>query len=430
MSIVIKGVRTLENKVVDVQVEGGRISGVGKSLKGGEVIDGKGKLVLPGLVNTHTHTGMSLLRGYAEDMDLQEWLETKVWPIEAAMGPEEGKIGAELSCLEMIKSGTTAFADMYIFSDLTVPEVVARAGLRGFISYGMVDLGDEKRIESEVRDSEKFVKGVLGMKNPKVVPTYGPHGVYTASEETLRQVRELATRRKVGVQIHVSETRKEVYDCKKKTGKRPVEFLDSLGFLGKDVLLAHCVWITKGEIGMIAKSGANVSHNPVSNLKLASGGLCPLPELQEAGVTVGLGTDGPTSNNSLDMFEEMKFASLLQKNSHWDPKVIPAEAALSLGTIGGASCFGLDYGIREGCVADLVLVDLKGAHLRPSHNPASIVYSARGSDVDTVIVGGDMLMVERKVLTLDEERILERAQEVGLRLIGENEGKLKKTRKI
>jgi len=416
----------------DVRIKDNKITEIakpGKASKSGHVIEGKGKVLLPGLVNTHTHTMMSLLRGYGDDMKLHEWLENCVWPVEAAMTSKDAKVATELSLLEMIKSGTTSFADMQGFSDKTVPEVVKSAGLRGYLAYGMVDLGDAKKRKAELDGEKKFIKLVKDMKLDRVQAMLGPHAPYTCSKELLEETVKLAKAEKVGIHIHVSETRKEVYDLFKSAKMRPIEYLDSLGVLGPETLMAHCVWLTKAEIALVAKRKAKVSHCPISNLKLASGGTCPVPELLKAGASLSLGTDGPASNNNLDMFEEMKTAGIIHKNARWDSRAVPAQACLDMATLGGVNTLGFDGGsIENGKLADMILIDFKKAHLSPVFTPVShLVYSAHGQDVSTVICDGEILMEEGKVKTLDEDRVLEKSQEVGTDLTNRA---TKKTRKL
>jgi 5-methylthioadenosine/S-adenosylhomocysteine deaminase len=397
-----------------VEIDGGKISAVGKDIKAKaeEVIDARGKAVLPGLINAHTHLSMTLLRGVADDMPLMEWLEKKIWPIEQNLTADDCYAGALLGCLEMIKSGTTCFADQYFYME-DVARAVEEAGLRGVLSRGIIELDDPEKREMTIREGERLVKNCHGMANGRILTMFGPHSAYTCSPECLMQVKELAKKYRVGIHTHISEAQDEVDKIFKRYGKRPVEHLDSIGFLGPEVLAAHCVWLTAREIEIFHRRGVKPVHNPVSNMKTASG-VAPVPEMLGAGIPVALGTDGAASNNSLDMFREMKFAALLNKVHKLDPTVVPAQAVLEMATINGAIALGLqgEIGSLEvGKKADVVLVDMKKPHLAPLHNVIShLVYSAVGSDVDTVIVDGEVLMREGRVLTLDEDEILERAQ--------------------
>jgi 5-methylthioadenosine/S-adenosylhomocysteine deaminase len=397
-----------------VEIEGDKITAVGKDIEGraDTVIDACGKVVLPGLVNAHTHLSMTLLRGVADDMPLMEWLETKIWPIEKNLTPRDCYLGALLGCLEMIKSGTTCFADLYFFME-DVARAVEEAGLRAMLSYGIIELGDPERRESELRAGEKLVKTCQGAADGRIQTMFGPHAAYTCSPECLMQVKELAEKYKVRIHTHISETHDEVDKIVKKYGKRPVEHLDSIGFLGPEVLAAHCVWLTEREIAIIRKQGVKPVHNPVSNMKTASG-VAPVPEMLAAGIPVALGTDGAASNNALDMFNEMKFAALLNKVGKLDPTAMPAKSVLEMATINGAIALGLEDRIGSlevGKKADIVLADLKKPHLAPLHNVMShLVYSAVGGDVDTTIVDGKILMRNRRVLGIDEDEVLKQVQ--------------------
>jgi len=397
-----------------VAIGGDKITAVGKDVeeRADTVIDARGKAVLPGLINAHTHLSMTLLRGIADDMPLMEWLEKKIWPIEKNLTAQDCYHGALLGCLEMIKSGTTCFADQYFFME-EVARAVGEAGLRAMLSYGIIELGDLKRRESELRAGEKLVKTCHGAAGGRIQTMFGPHASYTCSPECLTRVKELAKKYKVGIHVHISETQDEVDKIMKEHGKRPVEHLDSIGFLGPEVLAAHCIWLTEREIGIVQKQGVKPVHNPVSNMKTASG-VAPVPEMLAAGIPVALGTDGAASNNSLDMFNEMKFAALLSKVHKLDPVAVPAQVALEMATINGAIALGLQDSIgslESGKKADIVLVDLQKPHFKPLHSVIShLVYSAVGSDVDTTIVDGKVLMQGRKVLTLDEDKVLREAQ--------------------
>ena len=408
-----------------VAIEGDKITAVGKDVqeRADTVIDARGKAVLPGLINAHTHLSMTLLRGVADDMPLMEWLETKIWPIEKNLTAQDSYLGALLGCLEMIKSGTTCFADQYFFME-DVARAVEEAGLRAMLSYGIIEMDDPKRWESELHAGEKLVKTCQGAAGGRIQTMFGPHAAYTCSPECLMQVKELAKKYKVGIHTHISETRDEVDRITKKYGKRPVEHLDSIDFLGPEVLAAHCIWLTEREIDIVRKQGVKPVHNPVSNMKTASG-VAPVPEMLAAGIPVALGTDGAASNNSLDMFSEMKFAALLSKAHKLDPTALPAQVVLEMATINGAIALGLQDKIGSlevGKKADIVMVDMKKPHLAPLHNVIShLVYSAVGGDVDTVVVDGKVLMRERGILTLDEVKVLEETQKAADDLLARKE---------
>ena len=405
-----------------VAIDGDKIVAVGEDVKekADVVIDAKGKVVLPGLINGHTHLAMVLLRGVADDMELMSWLKTKIWPLEKNLTAESVYIGALLGCLEMIKSGTTCFADQYFFME-DVARAVEQAGIRGVLSYGIIESGDSKKRETEIKTGEKLVKTCHGMANGRVSAMFGPHAPYTCSTECLLKIKELARKYKVGIHTHVAESDDDVKNTIAFQGERPVKFLDKIGFLGPEVLAAHCVKVTDEEIRMLKKNNVKIAHNPVSNLKLASG-IAPVTRYLKEGIVVAVGTDGAASNNSLDMFEEMKVCSLIAKIREGDPTVVSASETLEMATIGGAKALGLGKNIGSieiGKRADLVVVNLKRPHLTPLHNVVShLVYAAKGSDVDTTIVDGKILMREGKVLTLDEGTILEKAQKVALDLVG------------
>jgi len=381
-------------------------------MKAEKVIDGRGKVAMPGLVNCHTHLAMTLFRGIAEDQPLQKWLKQTIWPLEAKLKPRDVYDGALLGCLEMIKSGTTSFADMY-FNEDQVAKAVEKAGLRGVLAQGILEAGFLSRGEKMLRESVNFAKKYDGYADGRVTAQLGPHTLYTCGPSLLRKVREKATELKVGVHIHLAESEETVNLTKKKHGLSEVELLEKMGFLGPDVLAAHCIHLAKEEMRIMAKHNVKVSYNPVVNMKLAQG-TARIKDLSDLGVTVGIGTDGPASNNNLDMFESMKIAALLQKQFYKDPTVMPAKMVLKMATIDGARALGLEKTVgtlEAGKKADIILLDFKKPHLTPIHDPyANIIYSAHGSDVDTVIVDGKVLMENRKVKTLDEEEVMLKAQ--------------------
>jgi 5-methylthioadenosine/S-adenosylhomocysteine deaminase len=383
---------------------------------GDEVVNGEGKVLIPGLVNTHTHLPMTLLRGLADDLPLQVWLNDYIFPIEANFNKEHSYAGALLGCLEMIRSGTTTFNDMY-FEMEQVARAVDRTGNRAFIAHGMIDLGDKERRNNEFKQARKIVKKFHNTSNGRVKTTFGPHTPYTCSKELINGVRADADKYGVLIHIHVSETQNEVQEIKETYGMRPFEYLDDIGFLGPDVIAAHSVWLSDDEIEIIKNRGVKISHNPLSNMKLASG-ISPVIKMVENGICVSLGTDGAASNNNLDLFQEIKTSSLLQKVQTLDPSVIPASKALEMATIEGARALGMENeigSIEEGKKADLVLVDMKAPHLTPFRNPIShIAFSAEGSDVSTVICDGKLLMHEREFLTLDEMEVMDLAENAAL----------------
>ncbi len=399
-------------------IEDGIITSIGEKEGAEHVIDAKGNIVMPGLINAHTHLGMTLFRGYADDLPLKEWLTEHIWPIEAKLTEDDVYAGTLLGCLEMIKSGTTAFADMYIRMN-GAAKAVEESGLRGVLSYGMIELGDEERGEKELKIGKEFVKKWNGTSNGRITAMYGPHAPNTCSSEFLMYVREHADEDKVGIHIHASETKAEVEQIKAQCGMSSVKLLDSLNFLGPDVLAAHCIWLSPEDIQILKKKDVKIAHNPTSNMKLASG-IAPVPELLEAGITVGLGTDGCASNNTLDMFYEMKMAALLNKVRKLDPTTIPAPKAVEMATVNGARSVGLDTGvIAEGKKADIIIVDMNKPHLTPRHDLIShLVYCTKGSDVSTTIVDGKILMENYQVKIFDEAEVMARAEERAKDLMG------------
>jgi len=385
-------------------------------------IDGSGKIALPGLINAHTHLSMTLFRGFADDMQLQDWLE-KIWPLEAKLTGEHCYYGALLGSAEMILSGTTTFVDMYFHME-DVAKAVAEAGLRGFLSYGIIDLFDEAKARAEQEKAKRFYEYVKAMGNSRIRFVLGPHAPYTVSAETLLWAKDFAGKNDVINHIHVAETRKEQADFQKKTGMRVIEYLDKIGALSNKMLAAHCVWLTKGEVGLLAHAGVRVAHCPVSNMKLASGGVAPLPEMFAAGVPVGLGTDGAASNNSLDMFETMKVCAILHKASRWDPTILDAQKVLDLATIEGARALGVQDevgSIEPGKRADIILLNRRSPTLCPIHGRdtvvSDLVYSASAASVDTTIVDGQVLMENRELRSLDLGQVTANTQELATSLV-------------
>lgn len=407
-----------------IAIKNGTITYAGREAKAPrmraeEIIDGRGKVAMPGLVNCHTHLAMTLFRGIAEDQPLQKWLKQTIWPLEAKLKPRDVYDGALLGCLEMIKSGTTTFADMYFHED-QVAKAVEKAGLRAVLAQGILEAGVLSLGEKMLRESVNFAKKYNGYADRRVTAQLGPHTLYTCGSSLLRKVREKATELKVGIHIHLAESEETVNLTKQKYGLHEIELLEKIGFLGPDVLAAHCTHLAKKEMRTMAKHDVKVVYNPVANTKLAQG-TARIKDLMDLGITVGIGTDGPASNNNLDMFESMKIAALLQKQFYKDPTVMPAQTALKMATIDGARVVGLEKTVgtlEAGKKADIILVDFRKPHLTPVHDPyANMVYSARGSDVDTVVVDGKVLMENRRVKTLDEEEVMLEAQKTAIDLI-------------
>ncbi|MDH7516844.1 MAG: amidohydrolase [Candidatus Thermoplasmatota archaeon] len=421
MSILIKNTSIItQNKkkqkiMGDLYIEDKEITQISKkniNVEADYKIDGRNKLVLPGLINTHTHIPMTLLRGYGDDMILSRWLKERIWPIEAKLNPRSIEIGTRLGLLEMISSGTTTYLDMYFFED-TIGKTTEETGLRGFLGFPMLDLGTpEFSSDQFFPECEKFIK--RWRNNDLIKPVIAPHATYTCGPENLEKIRDLSDKYDVLIHTHCAETREEVYDLQKKYGVRPVEQLKKHGLLCENMVLAHCGWITKNEIIDIKNGGSKVSHCPVSNMKIATGGFAPIPELIQSDVVVGLGTDGAASNNVLDMFDTMKFCALMHKQHRWDPGVLPAQTVFDFATIGGARCLKMEKNIGSievGKKADIIIIDLNKPHLTPKHDLVShLVYAMRGNDVSTTIVNGKPLMLDKEFLTIDYEKTIEDAE--------------------
>lgn len=415
MSILIRDVLH-EGERTNVYVEENLIADIGSNVEADHTIDGHNSALLPGLVNTHTHAAMTLFRGYADDLELQEWLRDKIWPLEAKFKPEDIYWGTRLACLEMIKSGTTCFNDMYFHIDM-MAKAVEESGIRGVLSEGYVDFFKPEMGEELLSKTLDDIRKVRNMNCDRIIPALGPHAIYTVTKESLQKLKGISDEEDLLIHFHLSETKEEVDNCKEEHGKSPARYLNDIGFLGQKLVAAHCVWLDEQEVKLLAEAGVKVSHNPVSNMKLAVGGAIPYGQMKQAGMNVSLGTDGVASNNNLDMFESMKFASLLQKFAFNDSTIMPAEEAFQMATINGAQALGIDAGvIKVGKLADMILVDLKSPAFNPNHNLISnVVYSANGSCVDTVICDGKILMQSGRVR--GEEETIEGASRTALDLV-------------
>ena len=396
-----------------VRISDRRIEEIGqlKPVPKDDIVDCKRKVLIPGLINTHTHLSMTLFRGYADDLELQEWLEKKIWPLEKRLTGDMCYYGALLGSLEMTRTGTTCLVDMYFHME-KVADAVEESGLRAILSYGIIDPKDGEGKGRERRKTTDFLQHIKSMNQPRIEFAVGPHSPYTCSSETLLWSRELAEKHDALVNIHIAETRGEQAQLEREKGLRVAEHLDKIGFLCDRVLAAHSVWLTKSEVRLFGRRGVRVAHCPVSNMKLAGGGVAPVPEMWEAGVPVGLGTDGPASNNGLDMFDTMKICALVHKAHRWDPTVANAQGVLDMATIEGARAIGKEKeigSIEIGKRADLVLVDLKDPNMIPIHGKETVVsdlvYSANGYNADTTIVDGRVLMLRRKPMSLDPEKV-------------------------
>ncbi|HEU4689410.1 MAG TPA: amidohydrolase [Vicinamibacterales bacterium] len=387
---------------------------IAKQFRGRDTIDASGQIVMPGLVNTHTHAPMVLYRGLADDLPLTEWLNNYIFPAESrTVSPEFVRAGTRLAALEMIESGTTTFADMYYFEEEIARET-RRAGLRAVLGQTVIQFSvpDAKTPGDALARADAFIAEFKS--DPLITPAVAPHAIYTLDGPTLRAARELSKRHNVPTLIHVAETNGETRVAQERRAESPVAYLDSLGFLGQGVVAAHGIWVTDADIQTLRMRGVGVSHNPESNMKLASG-TAPVQAYLRAGVPVGLGTDGAASNNDLDMFEAMRVTALLHKHESVDPAALPARTILEMATIRGARALGLDA--RIGSLepkkrADLITISTSGARQTPMYDPIShLVYVIHGDDVQNSVVNGRVLMRNRKVQTLNAAAIVAEARE-------------------
>jgi len=400
-------------------VENGQIAAMGEgevpqreSESATEILDGSGLLFMPGLINTHGHAAMSLLRGMADDLVLQDWLQNHMWPTEAKFTGDDVYWGSALAAVEMIKSGTTTFVDMYDHMQ-RVAEVTETSGLRASLTRGVIGLCPEDVQKAKLEDAIRFAREWHGQANGRINVMISPHAPYTCPPDYILKFVEAAHELDLPMHTHMSETLTEVEQNVRDYGCRPVEHLDRLGMFSRPTLVAHAVHLNDEEIALLAERKVAVSHNPISNLKLASG-VARVPDLLKAGVTVSLGTDGAASNNNLDLFQEMTTAALLHKGVSGDPTVVPAAEALRMATLYGARSLGLEGAVGQlkvGLKADIIAVNIAQAHFVPRTNYLShLVYSGRGSDVVHVWVDGKQLLRDRQLTTLDEEKIMAEAE--------------------
>jgi 5-methylthioadenosine/S-adenosylhomocysteine deaminase len=396
LSLTVAGA-TLDGHPVGLRVEDGLISELGPEVipqSSDEVIDATGMFLCPPMVNAHTHAAMTLFRGFGDDTPLMEWLREKIWPAEAKLEPEDVYWGTRLACIELIRAGTSRLFDMYWMGD-QVARAVADSGIRAVVSSVVIDEGDPAK-GAELRPAALELLDRLAEAGPRVTPSLGPHAIYTVSGETLAWMAEVSSEREIPVQIHLSETEHEVADCLDAHGKRPAAYLDELGLVGPRTVLAHGVWLDDDELELIAQRGATVVANPAANMKLAVGGVLPYPAAARAGVALGLGTDGVSSNSNLDSFEEVKLFALTQKQASSDPATLPAREALAIARgrrsflLGGAP-------LTAGEAADFLLLRGHDPELSAGDLDADLVYAASGAIVDTTVVAGEVLMRDRQV---------------------------------
>ena len=406
----------------DILIKGRVISQVGSNLpehKVNKIIDASNKVVMPGFINCHNHAAMSLLRGYSDDLRLMEWLSQKMWPAEDRLSSEDVYWGTMLASAEMIRSGTTTFADMYFFMD-DVARAVKDSGMRASLCRGVTFLDDD--VETRLKETRDLIVKWQGKADGRITTMVGPHGPHTCPPDKLKLVMELAKEFNSAIHIHLAETKEEVDQIFAEYRKTPTQYLADLNFFDDfHVLLAHAVNLSKDDLQILKGIKGGISHNPVSNQKSGCG-ITPVTELRELGVTVALGTDGAGSATTLDMFEEIKAAAWIQKNRLFDPTALTAYQVLQMATIEGAKVLGLEQKIgtiEVGKKADLIIVDLEKPHLYPQHDICALLaYSANGADVDTTIINGKIVMENRKLSTINEREVLDKAQEIAHRITG------------
>ncbi|NLY86592.1 MAG: amidohydrolase [Tissierellia bacterium] len=369
------------------------------------VIDGKNKVAMPGLINAHTHIGMSLLRNFADDLPLHDWLTKKIWPTEAKLIGEDVYWGSLLSIVEMIQSGTTAFCDMYFFMD-QVGKALEESGIRGVLTRGLIE--EQGKNEEKLDETKDLYNNWHGKGNGRIKVMVAPHAPYTCSPDFLKETIKLANELNTGIHIHLSETKKEVEDSYKNFGKSPIKHVYDLGLFDVHTIAAHCVHVDDEDIEIMKEKNVYPVNNPGSNLKLASG-FAPVDKMLKKGISVALGTDGSSSNNNLNMFEEINLAAIVNKAVNLDAVSVPALDALKMSTVNGAKAlawFDEIGSVEAGKKADLILIDMDKPHLYPRHNIISaLAYTVQASDVDTVIVDGRIIMEKREIKTLDVEKI-------------------------
>ena len=405
----------------DIGIENGKILFCGTRPAGwqaDEVIDCRNSFTTPGFVNAHTHAAMTLFRSYADDMALLDWLQQKIWPAEAKLVAEDVYWGTQLAIAEMLASGTTAFADMYFFMD-QVAKACQETGMRASLSRGLIE-ADGPQQDQRFEENEQLFVDYHGAADGRITVMLGPHAPYTCPPECMKKVVAMAQRLGAEIHVHLAETQWDVDQSMKKYGKSPVAVLNELGVFERGTLAAHCVWVSPEDIEILAAKKVRVVHNPASNMKLASGA-APVAAMLAAGVTVALGTDGATSNNNLDMLEEVRMASFLQKLNRMDPTVLPTRQVLALATQGGAAALGQADSlgkIAPGYKADLAIFDMSAPHWCPQHDLASMLaYAANAADVSHTLVDGRVLYRKGEFTTLDIEKVKAEAGARGLRLV-------------
>ena len=404
------GTKIIEN--ANVKVIGSKIAYIGtenQESSGLNIIDGKGKVLMPGLVNCHTHIPMSLLRSYADDMALHTWLYEHIFVVEAKLTAEDVYWGSQLALLEMVAGGTTCFSDMYYFID-KIAEATAESGMRGLLSRGLINgaVLEDYSEDDRLNEAISVFRDWNGAFDGRIRIALAPHAVYTCSPQYIRAIRNTAEKLNAYIHVHVDETVKEHNDCLQQYGKTPVKHLYDTGLFDLPSIAAHCVHVTDKDMDLMKEKNVTFVHNPGSNLKLASG-IAPVPDALEKGLNVALGTDGASSNNNLNMWEEINLASLIHKGARLDPLTVNAGESFRMATANGAKALGFSETgkIEEGFCADMIIIDAQKPHYFPKHNLISnIAYAAQASDVETVFVDGKILYHKGEYKTLDKEKIL------------------------
>jgi len=382
-----------------------------------KVIDCKGRTVMPGFVNAHNHLAMTMFRNYADDMKLMDWLFTKIFPLEDKLTDEAVYWASLLAMVEMIKGGTTTFTDMYFFMESTA-RATSESGMRAALSRGLQGDSGEEELDNRLRENLELYDRYHNSANGRIKVMLGPHSVYTCTDAYLRKVVRKSHERGIPVQIHLSETKEELKGCIEKYGISPVRYLDSIGLLDERTVAAHCVTVDDADIDILAARKVNVVHNPGSNMKLASG-IAPIVKMLGKGINVCLGTDGASSNNNLDMLEEMRMAAYLQKVFTDDPTALPVDEVMRMATVRGARALNFENvgSLTVGKIADIIVLNTEKAHYYPKYNiKSAIAYSGNSADVETVIIDGNLVMEDGHLITLDEERILYKTQKWALKL--------------
>lgn len=407
------------SKVQDIYIKNGIIYQISKNIKktANKTIDATGTVIMPGLINTHNHSAMTLFRGYADDSELMDWLENRIWPAEEKLTGEDVYYGTKLACIEMIKSGTTMFNDMYFFTEDSA-KAVKETGIRAMLGRCImaVENDDDERIKEAIDIIKKY-------KNDEFIfPCVAPHAPYTCNDKAIKMSVDIAKRYNVPFHIHLAETKEEVEIIKKRNNVTPTEYLNSLNVFDTHTILAHCVWLTDNDINILKKScaNANISHNPISNSKLGSG-IARITDIIKEGINVSLGTDGAGSTNNLDMFEEMKICAYMQKAKNLSASCIDAYKIIQMATINGAKTLGVDdkFGsIETNKKADLIIIDTENIKFKPENDIFSnLVYVSNGNDIKYTIINGKVIYENGKVKNINEKEIKEKCKKISKRLL-------------